>query len=305
MIKFMYLFGVGLLAGNAIAQKPIFAPVTHLNFNSPESWALKYFTSVTLLSGLQPPEPMMEERHQIGSVTAGLELGWTPALTPDQARVGFSGKKQEDLNKAPIFARPIVRVGLPWKFSVVVAAPAPVEVFSVTPRLFAVGFERPIVERKQWRLGWRISGQLGSVHGPFTCPHKVLGFPVGSPNNPTGCTAESDDKATLRYGATELQFAYRMPKVPRLTPHIAGGINYLDSVFHVNAPLETRQDESRLWMRGRTFSWTAGASYLLTKRVALTVDAFYTPLGVRRNAVGPVVNDGLFNVRALLSYALR
>jgi hypothetical protein len=46
-------------------------------------------------------------------------------------------------------------------------------------------------------------------------------------------------------------------------------------------------------------------TYSLTKRVAFTVDAFYTPLWVRRTATAPRTNDGLFNVRALLSYTLR
>jgi len=109
----------------------------------------------------------------------------------------------------------------------------------------------------------------------------------------------------MRYAGTELQFAYRIPKLPRLTPHVASGINFIDGIFQVNAPLETKFDRTRLWTRGKTFSESAGVSYLLTKRVALTVDAFYTPLSVRRTAGAPRTNDGLFNVRALLSYSLR
>jgi hypothetical protein len=301
----IYLSLIGLVfTGKAIAQRPSIAPVQHLSFDSPEAWALKYFTSVTLLSGLQPPETLVEER-KTGSVTVGLETGWLPALTPAQARVGFSGRKQEELNKAPIFVRPSVRVGLPWRFSLAAAGPAPLEVFGVTPRLFALGLERPILERRQWRLGWRGYGQLGSVKGAFTCPQKAIGFGAGSPDNSSGCIAESADKVFLRYAGTELQFSYRIPRIPRLIPHIASGINLIDSKFQVNAPLQTRDDHTQLWTRGKTFSESAGVSFLLTKRVAITVDAFYTPLGVRREAVGPRTNDGLFNVRALLSYALR
>src|SRR5438876_830324 len=50
----------------------------------------------------------------------------------------------------------------------------------------------------------------------------------------------------------------------------------------------------------KTFSESAGVSYLLTKRVALTVDAFYTPLSVRRTAGAPRTNDGPFNARVSL-----
>ena len=39
--------------------------------------------------------------------------------------------------------------------------------------------------------------------------------------------------------------------------------------------------------------------------VAFTVDAFYSPLWVTRSAASPRTNDGLFNVRALLSYSFR
>ena len=50
---------------------------------------------------------------------------------------------------------------------------------------------------------------------------------------------------------------------------------------------------------------TAGASYLLTKQTAFTVDTFYSPLWVTRNAAAGRTNDGLFNVRAMLSYSFR
>src|SRR5260370_3239703 len=90
----------------------------------------------------------------------------------------------------------------------------------------------------------------------------------------------------------------------RGTPHVASGINFIDGTFQVNAPLETKFDRTRLWTRGKTFSESAGVSYLLTKRVALTVDAFYTPLSVRRTACPPRPNNGLSNVRSLFIYTL-
>src|SRR5690348_9997923 len=100
-LTYVLLFACVFLGG-AIAQSTNNAPVQHLSFNSPEAWALKYFTSATLMSGLQPHDSLLEERVA-GSVTVGLEMGWLPALNPERARVGFSGKKQEDLNKTPIF----------------------------------------------------------------------------------------------------------------------------------------------------------------------------------------------------------
>jgi hypothetical protein len=275
----------------------------HVGFDRPEAWGLKYFASTSLLSGLQPPEP--SEGHRVGSVTVGFEMGWLPTLDAGQRQIGFNGKAPEDLNKAPILARPVLRVGLPAKFSVVVAAPPPFEVFGVRAHLFAFGLERPILERQRWTFSWRGYGQVGSVKGAFACPHSVLAFAPGSPQNPGECVGESADTASLRYAGSEFQFAYRIPSMPKLVPHVAVGGNFIDGVFHVNAPVEDGLDRTRLWTRGGTFSGTVGASYLITKRVAFTVDAFYSPLWVQRSPTAPRTNDGLFNVRALLSYTIR
>jgi hypothetical protein len=289
---------IGAFAAGAWAQ------TQQLEFDRPEAWALKYFTSATLLNGLQPPEPSFE-RPGVGSVTVGLELGWMPRLNAERARVGFTGRKEEDLNKIPGIARPIIRVGLPWRFTVIATATPPMGIYGVRPHLVALGIERPIIEREQWNLGWRVYGQTGSVSGAFTCPAKVLTYAARSAQNPSGCVAESDDTAYLRYAGGELHFAHRIPQTPRLTPHVAVAMNYINSAFQVNAPLQTRVDNSRMATHGRTFSGSAGVSYMMTKRLGLTVDAFYTPLSVRRDATGPRTNDGLFNLRALLSYTIR
>lgn len=276
----------------------------HVGFDRPEAWGLKYFASATLLSGLQPPDPSPGERR-VGAVTLSFEVGWLPTLDAGQERIGFNGQAPEDLNKAPIFARPVVRVALPWKLTAVAAAPPPFEVFGTTAHLVAFGLERPLLEHNAWTLSWRGYGQVGSVKGAFTCPDSVLSFAPGSPNNPTECVGKSADVATLRYAGMEFQFAHRLSRMPKLVPHIAAGGNFIDGAFQVHAPVQDGLDETRLWTRGGTFSGTAGASYLVTKRAVFTVDAFYTPLWVQRSPGAPRTNDGLFNVRALLSYTFR
>jgi hypothetical protein len=275
----------------------------HVSFDRPEAWGLKYFASTTLLSGLQPLEP--SEGHRVGAISLGFEMGWLPTLDAGQERIGFNGKAPQDLNKAPMLARPVVRIGLPGKFTFVAAAPPPFRVFGVTTHLFAFGVERPIWEAARWTLNWRGYGQLGSVKGSFTCPMTVLGFAPGSPENPTSCLARSEDVASLRYAGSEVQFAYRIPGMPKLVPHVAAGGNFIDTAFQTRAPDVRGLDETRLWTRGGTFSGTGGVTYVVSKRAAFTVDAFYTPLWVRRSPTAPRTNDGLFNVRALLSYTIR
>jgi len=275
----------------------------HIGFDRPESWGLKYFASTSLLSGLQPP-PTSEVRR-VGAITLGLQMGWVPALDEGQRRIGGNGQGLQDLNHAPILVRPVLRVALPWKLTAVAAAPVPFRMFGVNPHLFAFGLERPILERERWTFGWRGYGQVGSVKGVFSCPASVLAFAPRSPGNPTACVAESSDIATLRYAGMELQFAYKIPSMPKLVPHAAAGGNFIDGAIQLHAPVVAGMDNTREWTRGGTFSGSVGASYLVTPRAAFTVDAFYTPLWVNRTPSAPRTNDGLFNVRALLSYTFR
>ena len=275
----------------------------HIGFERPEAWGLKYFASSSLLGGLPAPPP--GEDYRFGAITVGLEMDWLPQLDAGQQRIGFNGRAFEDLNKAPIFARPVVRIGLPDKFSVVIAAPLPFELFGVRAHLLSFGLERPLVQRGRWTLAWRGYGQVGSVKGAFTCPNGVLGFAPGSPGNPTSCVGESADVATHRYAGSEFEFSYRLPRNPKIVPHVAAGGNFIDAAFQTHAPVTAGLDQTRLWTRGGTFSGTAGITYLVTQRAAFTVDAFYSPLWVQRNATAARTNDSLFNVRALLSYRFR
>jgi hypothetical protein len=295
--------GTGGPAGAGASSASSFNSNYHISFNRPEAWALKYFASTSLLNGLQPPEP--PEGQRFGSITVGLETDWLPSLDAGQRRIGFNGTAPEDLNKAPVFVRPIVRIGLPKRFYLILAAPPPFQVFGVTSHLFAFGLERPILQRGQWTVNWRGYGQVGSVKGAFTCPHSVLGFAPGSADNPTECVGESADVASLRYAGSEFQIAYRIPSMPKLVPHVAVAGNFIDGALQVHAPVAGGLDQTRLWTRGGTFSSTAGVSYLFTKQVALTVDVFYSPLWVQRSPTSSATNDGLFNVRALLSYSFR
>jgi hypothetical protein len=41
--------------------------------------------------------------------------------------------------------------------------------------------------------------------------------------------------------------------MPKLTPHVAAGGNFIDGVFHVDAPVQNGLDRTRLWTRGGTF----------------------------------------------------
>jgi hypothetical protein len=285
---------VGVTA-DAIAQTSAAPPADQIAFDRPESWAMKYFTSATSLSGLTTPDVL-----GAGSVAIEFESGWLPTLGVAQQRVGFNGTSPEDLNRAPVFLRPRLAIGLPHRLSIIAAVDPPIRSFGVTPRLLALGLDGVLNDTGTWRVGWRAHGQIGTVTAAVTCPAAVVPFAPGSPNNPAGCTAESSDATSLRYAGVEVQVARRIG--PRFAPHAAAGANFVDSVFQTNAQVFGQPDRTRLQTHGATLTTSAGIGYSVTERFALAADLFYSPLTVRRPPGNASSIDPMFNARALISY---
>ncbi len=279
--------------GIALAQEP-----EQISFERPESWALKYFTSITLLSGLETPTTRAP-----WSIDVGVELGWVPQLTPSQRYIGFDGTKQEDLNKTSVFFRPRVTIGLPHRLSMIVGFVPPLRVFGLEPKLLAVGLERPVYEGETWLFGARGYGQIGTINGAYTCPSSVLPFAPGSAGNLYGCQATSSDTASLRFLGGEVSASYR-PRHARLSPHAAFSVNYMNVAFQVDALRFGLVDTTDLGSHGVTVAGSAGVSYTINKRFQTTFDVFYSPLEIQR-PFQATTNSGLFNVRALVAYRLR
>jgi hypothetical protein len=286
-LVFVSAVAFSVLTGEALGQDRI-------GFDRPEAWAMKYFTSATVLSGLSLPETLPP-----GSMAIQFESGWLPPLSPSQQRVGFNGTTPQDLNKTPIFMRPRVAIGLPARMMIVAAVDPPVRTFGVTPRLLAVAVEGTIHESNAWRVNWRASGQTGTVTAAVTCPADVLTFAPGSAGNPAGCTAESSDATSLRYAGVELEVARR---IGHFVPFVAVGGHVVDNVFQTNAVTYGEPDRTRLQAYGMGFAGSAGFAYALSERLALSADLFYAPLTVRRTPASAVSLDPMINGRLLVSY---
>ena len=278
----------------------VMGSVEHLSFDRPESWALKYFAAATLLGGLETPSAPPP-----GSVSIGLEAGWLPSLTDAQQLVGYYGTESQDLNKAPFFPRPRVSIGLPGSFALVVAAVPPVPMFGLKTKLLAIGVDRPLYGGKAWAVGARAYGQFGTVEGAYTCPVSTLAFAPGSAGNRDGCEAASSDTASLRYVGGEISVAYHRSHASRFSPHAAFGVAYMDVGFQVNAQTYGMIDHTHYFSHGTAISASGGVSYRISNRFALSTDIFYSPLAVSRSYGAPVQNEGLFNVRTLLTYRMR
>ncbi len=282
------------------AAQMVMNATEHLSFDRPESWALKYFTSASLLDGLDTPRT-----QKPGSVSIGVEAGWLPSLSDAQQQVGYNGTQAQDLNKAPFFPRPRVTIGLPARLSLIVAAVVPIPMFGLKTKLLALALERPVYESPGLVVGLRVSGQIGTVRGAYTCPARSVAFAPFSGGNPDGCQAVSSDTASLRYAGGDLSMAYRPDAPYRLSPHASIGLTYMNVGFQVNALTVGMIDHTRYLSSGMAVSASGGVSYRLADRWTFGMDVFYSPLSVRRSFGAPAQNDGLFNIRTLLTYQVR
>jgi hypothetical protein len=286
-----------LLLVPAIASAQTIGGTSHLPFDAPESWAMKYFSSATLFTGNGPPPDI-----KAGTFRIGVELGHLPELSTRQRTVGFGGTKVEDLNKLPVLVRPRLTVGLPGKFSVTVGIIPPFEISGVRPSLFALSVGRPIVSRGNFLLGARLYGQLGGIDGDFTCSREDVEGGDDRGLNPFGCEAPSQDYIEMRYAGAELGGSIRIVKLWNLTPHLLVAGNYLDNRFNVRARYSGVDDRTLLRSRGFTVSSAAGLTVPLGSHFAATAQVFYSPVFVRRPPGGERTADGLVNARFHLEW---
>jgi hypothetical protein len=290
-------------AAPAAGQEPPVLDVTdELDFEDPESWAMAWVGSVTLLTGFGVPRPL-----EPGALELGLEAGWVPSLSEEQRRVGFGGTKVEDLNRTPVIGRPRLTVGLPGGFALTGGWIPPLEIDGVETNLFSLGLARELWAGNRSRGGFRLYGQTGTVEGAITCTAGDAASAPGSAGNPYGCEAPSNDEMTLTYWGFELSLAYRAGGGAE--PYLAGAVNRFDNEFQVDAFTFGLHDRTLLVAEGTAWSVAAGLTHPLGERGRFAGEVFYTPLDVRRLDENfepkPAETDELLNVRMLLSWRLR
>lgn len=291
VIAFFFLIAAG---SRAAAQ----APAQQIDFDRPEAWALKYFAAVTTFTPLQAPR----ERAP-GTVEIALEGGWVPYLTDTERTVGFEGTKVEDLNKTPLTARPRLLVGLPAGFAVEAGWLPPIRIHGTQTNLFDAAIEKAFFDKPGGSLGLRLYGQIGHAYGDYTCPADVVRSRPGTPGNPYGCDARSTDVANLNYAGAALTGGIKV--APGVAVHLAGGATYNDLQFQVGAYWNGTADNTLLTTHGWTGWGAAGVDVALGATASFSAEAFYSPLTVVRPPSTSSQNDGLFNVRGLVTVHLR
>lgn len=280
----------------AAFSQPVIDEVQELAFDAPESWAMKTFASIALLTGLGVPD-----RRPAGSVELQLELSSVPRLSAEQRTVGFGGTKTEDLNRTSVFGRPRVLVGLPAGFTVEVSYLPAIDISGIEPELFAAALARPLLEGRRFRLGARLTAQHGTFTGDLTCSRDE----IASGANPFDCERPSDDEMTLDTGSLELTGSLEVGSEPRWRPYLALAAHRMDLDFRVDARYAGLIDRTRLLTDGTTLSLALGAELRLGERGRLAGEVFWAPLEVVRPPSTTAEGDDLLHLRVAYRYRLR
>ncbi len=288
------LFGLCLLGANVAQAQQTIRDVVPLAFDRPESWAMKYFTALSLPTAMGPPE-----RLGGGRVEVGLEGAFVPQLSDDERRVGFNGTKLEDVNRTRLLGRFRATVGLSAATSLELAYVPPVTVSGARPHILGVAIGRPFALSPDWQLGLRLFGQLGTMKGDITCGANEAAAGPDLVRNPYLCEAASTDELKQRLLGVEVTTAYGRG---RWRPYVGVSVSYLDLQFQVNALYAGLIDHTLQTTNGETVSLTAGVGLTPFRHWRLAAELFYSPLSVVRPPKVSSQNDGLLNGRVLASY---
>jgi hypothetical protein len=296
MQRFCLVAGMaGLLLARQVSAQVITAADELLASDRPEAWAMNYVGAATLMTAFGAT-PVLTP----GQWTGALDVGSIPRLSDEQQRVGFRGSKQEDLNKAPVFGRVRLAIGLPHGWVAEAGWTPPLSVNGIRTRdLIAVALGRRLVATDSFSLSARIFGQHGDAEGDITCPADVAG--VADPEvNPAGCVAPSRDRIALHHYGADMTAAWGTAP---WHGHATLGVARMEPTVQVDALLiGSVRDRSRLVARDVLPYVAAGAGRDLGERWRLSFEVLYVPLSVQRDPAQGSVNDPLTSLRAQLRY---
>lgn len=294
----MVVMAVWLVAPGAALAQNVIGGTEEVEFDRPESWGMKFFASLSLLTSMGVPE-----RMGAGTIDLGFEGGFVPQLSEEQRRIGFNGTKLENLNRSRFFGRVRGHIGLSESTRLELAYLPPVDIGGIKPNLFAIGVGRPFSIAEHWQLGARGYFQFGTLEGDITCGEDEAAAGDDPDRNPFMCEAPSNDKLGQKVYGAELTAGYISDG--KFRPYAGLAFNYLDLDFQVDALYAGLIDTTEQFTNGGTISVTAGANYIATDKWRITGEVFYTWLSVVRPPSMTSANDGLLNFRFFVSYRIR
>ncbi len=271
-----------------------------LEFDRPESWGMKYYASLALLTSMGVPE-----KRAKGTIDLGFEGSYVPQLSDEERRIGFNGSKLEDVNKTSVFGRIRGSVGLGKGLALELGYTPPLEVGGAKPNIFAIALGRPFDLSPSWRLGVRAYGQIGTIEGDITCSADEVAAGDDPQQNPFQCVEPSQDESRQKVAGLELVAGYDGES--RFKPYVGLGLNYMDLEFQVNALYSDGLVEDHITQLsdGTTVSATAGLTFEASKSWRITGEIFYSWLSIVRPPASASANEGFFNGRVFVSYRVR
>ena len=293
------VLGVALALASAPAARAqsTVAVTETLDFDRPESWGMKYYASLALLTSMGAPETRAK-----GSVDLGFEGSYVPQMSDEERRIGFNGTKLEDVNKTSFFGRIRGSVGLGKGLALELGYTPPIEVGGAKPNILALALGRPFELSPTWRLGVRGYGQIGNIKADITCSADEAAAGSDLQQNPFQCVEPSKDESKQKVIGLELVAGYAGDS--RFKPYVGLGLNYMDLEFDVNALYAGGlvDDHNVQLTSGTTVSATAGLTFQAGERWRITGELFYSWLSITRPPATTSANEGFFNGRVFVSY---
>jgi hypothetical protein len=246
-------------------------------FDSPEGWAMARTVSASLNLGSSPTARMAPWDWRVSA-----ELGSIPHLSREDQRVGFGGYKLEDMNKSPVFGRGRLHLGLPAAITAELSWTPPLEINGGRPQqLFGLALERTLWDGGDWSLGGRLFAGRGDARGDTTCSRRVAQQAPGSPGNPYGCRAPSDDTLRMDHEGIELMLSRRVGD-GRWQPFVALASTRMSPYVEIKALVFDSLDLSELESRGTVQTLSAGTQWQVSAHWQASLALSWTPLQVRR-----------------------
>ena len=286
-------------AAPARAQSIVTAPTENLDFDRPESWGMKYYTSLALLTGMGVPE-----RKEKWQVDLGFEGGQVPQMSDEERRLGFNGRSLQDVNKTKWFGRIRGSVGVGQGMELELGYTPPIELGGAKPHFFAVALGRPFNLSDTWRLGVRGYGQVGRIEGDITCGADAVAAGADLEQNPFLCVEPSDDVVHQKVAGVELMAGYDGRS--RFKPYVGLLASYMDLEFNINALYAEGQTEDHTVQltNGTTLAATAGLTYAAGERWRITAELFYSWLSIARPPASSANTEGFLNGRVFVAYRI-
>ena len=206
----------------------VVATTETLDFDRPESWGMKYYASLALLTSMGVPE-----KRAGGTIDLGFEGSYVPQMSDESAASASTARSSKtSTRRASSAASAAAWVSArAWRSSSPTRRRSRWAAPSRTSSRWRWG--GPSSSRPSWRLGVRGYGQIGTIEADITCSADEAAAGDDLQQNPFQCVEPSEDESHQKVIGLELVAGY--DGASRFKPYVGLGLNYMDLEFDVNA----------------------------------------------------------------------